>query len=105
MSSGETEIAKEKFYAAKKPKKIQEFNFDNVAIPKLVKTNTTSKYLIGYSDKAIRPLVLIMPKMSGNVKTCKVEHKNRKLISFEIDDEISLEKNNAIWTKIEDLKI
>ena len=43
--------------------------------------------------------------MSGNVKTCKVEHKNRKLISFDIDDEISLEKNNAIWTKIEDLKI
>ena len=27
------------------------------------------KYLIGYLDKAIRPLVLIMPKMSGYVKT------------------------------------
>ena len=34
-------------------------------ISKLIETKTNSKYLIGYSDKAIRPLVLIMPKMSG----------------------------------------
>ena len=39
----------------------------------LVKTKTNSKYLIGYLDKAIRPLVLIMPKMSGNVKIFKVK--------------------------------
>ena len=32
---------------------------------KLVKTNTNSEHLIGYLDKSIRPLVLIMPKMSG----------------------------------------
>ena len=29
----------------------------------LVKTKTNSKKLIGYLDKAIRPLVLIMPKI------------------------------------------
>ena len=47
-------------------------NVDSVVISRLVKTKTDSKYLIGYLDKAIRPLVLIMPKMSGYAKTFKV---------------------------------
>ena len=72
---GKTEIAKEKFYAAKKPIKIWDVNVDNIVISKLVKTKTNSKYLIGYSDKDIRPLILIMPKMNGCVKTFKVEDK------------------------------
>ena len=49
-----------------------------------------------------------MPKMSGYVKIFKVEvgdtDKNKKLMSFRIDDEKLLEKFKAIWTKIEDLK-
>ena len=45
----------------------------NIVILKLVKTRTKFKYLIGYLDKAIRPLVLIMPKMSGYAKTLKVK--------------------------------
>ena len=61
-------------------------------ISKLVKTKTNSKYLIGYLDKAIRPLVLIMPKMSGYVKTFKVKEVDNKLMSFRIDDEKLLEK-------------
>ena len=69
----------------------------------LLKAKHNSKYLIGYSDKAIRPLVLIMPKMSGYVKTFKVEDKSSKLISFCINDEKLLQKHKAIWTKIEDL--
>ena len=36
---------------------------------------TNSKYLTGYLDKDIRPLVLIMPKGSGYAKTFKVEDK------------------------------
>ena len=55
-------------------------------------------------DKAIRPLVSIMPKMSGCVKTFKVEDKITKLMYFRINDEKLLEKYKAIWTKIEDLK-
>ena len=46
----------------------------------------------GYSDKAIRPLVLIISKMSGYVKTFKLEDKNSKLMSFHIGDEKLLEK-------------
>ena len=52
-----------------------------------MKSKTNSKYLIEYLDKDIRPLVLIMPKMSGYLKTFKVEDKNNKLKSFHIDHE------------------
>ena len=68
MKFGKTEIAKEKFYAAKKPIKIWDVNVDNIVISKLVETKTNSKYLIGYLEKDKRPLVLIMPKMNGYVK-------------------------------------
>ena len=47
--------------------KIWDVNVDNIVISKLVKTKTNSKYLIGYLDKAVRPLVLIIPRMRGYV--------------------------------------
>ena len=100
---GEKETAKEKFYAAKKPIKIWDVNVDNIVIS-ITETKTNSKYLMWYLNKAVRPLVLIMPKMSGYVKTFKVEDKIKKLMSFHIDDEKLLEKYKAIWTNIEDLK-
>ena len=109
LRSGETKGTKEKFYAEKKPTTIWHVNVDNIVISKLVKTKSNSKYLIGYLDKAIRPLVLTMPKMSGYVKTFKVKDgdkdKNNKLMSFNINDEKLLEKYKAFWTKIKDLKI
>ena len=42
------------------------------------------KYLIGYSDDIIRPLLLILPKLSGYAKTFK--DKNNKSMSLCIDD-------------------
>ena len=105
---GKTEIAKEKSYAAKKPIKIWNVNVDNIVISKLVKTKINSKYLIGYLYKDIRPLVLIMPKMSGYVKIFQVKDGDKdeinKLMSFHIDNRKLLEKYKTIWTKIKDLK-
>ena len=71
--------------------KVGNYNVDNIVYSKLVKTKTNSKYLIGVKlDKVIRPLVLIMPKISGYVKTFKVKEgdkdKNNKLMSFCIND-------------------
>ena len=64
--------------------------------------------MTGYLHKFIRPLVLIMPKMSGCIKIFKVEDedkdKNNKLMSFHIDHKKLLEKYKSTWTKIEDLK-
>ena len=88
--------------------KIWDVNVDNIAISKLVKTKNNSKYLIGYLDKAIRSLVLIMPKTSRYLKTFNFKNgdkdKNNNLISFRIDDEKLLEKYKAIWTMIENFK-
>ena len=59
--------AKEIFYEAQIPLKIQDVNIDNIIISKLVETKNNSKYLIGDLHEVIRPLVLILPKpqMSG----------------------------------------
>ena len=103
---GETKVTKENFY--EKTFKIWDVNVDNIVISKLVKTKTSSKYLIGCSDKDIRPLVLIIHKMRGYAKKFKVKdghkNKNNKLMPFQIDDVKLLEKYKAIWTNIEVLK-
>ena len=74
---GETKVAKEEFYGAKnKTINILSINVDNIVISKLVETKTNPKYLIGYLDKFIRPLVLVLLKMSGHVKIFIVKDKN-----------------------------
>ena len=73
MRFRKTKVTKEKIYATKKPIKIWDINVDNIVISKLLKTKIDSKYLIWYLDIAIRPLVLIMPKVSGHVTTFKVK--------------------------------
>ena len=60
--------------------------------------------MIGYLDKVIRTLVLILIKMSGYISRLKVKDKNNKLVSFRIDNKKLLEKYKTIWTKIEDSK-
>ena len=75
---GERKISKEEFYVQKKTLKVWDVNVDNIVISKSVNE---------YLDKAIRPFVFIMPKMSGYVQTFKVKDghkdKNNKL-SFSV---------------------
>ena len=98
-------MAKEKFYAPKSPIKIWDVNTDNTVVSKLVETKSTSKHLIGIKfNKDVRPLVLVMPKMGGYVKTFKVKEVYNNLMSFRVDDEKLLEKYKAIWSMIEDFK-
>ena len=51
-------------------------------------------------------LVLLLPKMSGYVKTFEVKDgdkdKKNKWMFFRIDDDKLLVKYKTIWTKIED---
>ena len=67
-------------------KNIWDVDVDNTATSKLIKTKTNSQYFIGYLDKVIRQLVLILPKISGCVKPCKVKDGDKdmknKLMSF-----------------------
>ena len=67
----ETKIENEEFYGAEKPIKIWDFNADNKVITNLIGMKNNSKYLIGYLHQGIKPLVLILPKMSGYVKFFK----------------------------------
>ena len=73
-----------------------------------MKAKTNSKYCIGYLDKAIRPMVLIMPKMSGYIKKFKVKERDKnktiKLMSFRNANKKLLEKYKALSTKIEDFQ-
>ena len=65
--------------------------------------------MIGYLDEVIRPLVLIIPKISGYVKTLKDKgrdkNKNKKLMPLGIDNDKLLNKYKTIWANIEDLQI
>ena len=58
---------------------------------------------MGYLDVVRRQLLLILPKISGYVKTFK-DNENNKLMQVHIDDNKLLEKYKIIWTKMEDLK-
>ena len=101
MRFGEKKVTKEKFNATEKPIKILNVNVGGIVISKLIETKANSKYLIGYFNKAIKSLALIMPKVSGCLKTfkryktfkVKDEDKdiNKKLMSFHINDEKLLE--------------
>ena len=61
---GETLVVKERILQCKKKKKNWDDYVNNIVISKLVETKKNSRYLIGYLDKVISPLVLILPKMS-----------------------------------------
>ena len=73
-----------------------------------LETKNNSKNQIGYLDEVIRPLVLILLKMSKYIKNFidkgGDKNKNNKLMSLCIDDDKLLEKYETIWVKIEDFK-
>ena len=52
-----------------------------IVTSKLIYTTINSKYLTGYLDEVVRPLILILLKTSGYVKTFK--DKNKKLIHYQ----------------------
>ena len=66
-----TKVTKKELYGTIKPIKIWDVDIDNIIISKSIEIKNNSKYLIGYLHDVIRPLVLILPKMSRYVKTFK----------------------------------
>ena len=89
-----TKVAKEKFYGAKKKKKILRCWCWSYSYLKMNWNKNNSKHLIGYLDDVIKSLVLILTKMSGDVKTFK--KKNNKLTSLCIDDDKLLKRCKTI---------
>ena len=93
MRFGKRNVVKEEFCGAKKPVKICDVDVNNIFISEWIETKNSSKYLIVYLDGVIRYLLLILPNISGYVKTFKDKdgdkdkNKNNKLMSFFIDDD------------------
>ena len=61
--------SKRKFDGAKKIIKILDVDINSIVILKLVETRKRSKYMNGYLD--VRPITLMLLKMSEYVKTFK----------------------------------
>ena len=105
-----TKIAKEEFHGARKPIKTWDTYVDNIVFSKSIKTKNNFKYFIIYLDNVIRPLVLMLPKTSGYVKTFKGKDRDKdkkkknKLIPFCVDDGKMLEKDKTIWSQIKDFQ-
>ena len=75
---GKTKVAVEEFYGAKKTIKKWDINVDNIVVSKLIKKKPNSKYLIEYLGEIIRPLVLILPKISNYTKSFKVQDGDKR---------------------------
>ena len=58
-----TKISKDEFYGGKKSIKTLDFHVKTIFISKLIEIENNHKYMTGYLDEVIRPLVLISPKM------------------------------------------
>ena len=58
------------------------------------------KFFIGYKDaKKIRPLCILLPKMSAYRK----DFDETKFMSFSIKDDELLKRHNEIWEKVENI--
>ena len=58
------------------------------------------KFFIGYKDaKKIRPLCILIPKMSAYRK----DFDETKSMSFSIKDDELLKRHNEIWEKVENI--
>ena len=55
---------------------IWDVHVDNIVITKSIETKTNSIYLAGYLYKVIRALILVLPKLSGYVKTFKIKDRD-----------------------------
>ena len=84
-------------------------NLDNIVISKVIKIKTFSKYLIEYLDIAVRPIFLIIPKISKYVKKFNVnggdKNKNNKMMPFRVIDEKLLEKYKLFRLRLKTQKI
>ena len=97
------EVNKKDFYASKKGNPLNLVNTNNIVISYRVKQNNdTYKYFIGYShdDGVIKPLCIVLPKMSECIKCFENGGKN---MSFKIEDEDVYLKYNEIWNKIKSI--
>ena len=98
-------VNKKKFHMSKKAIDLMSVNTDQIVISdKFNHNNNDFKYFIGYQeDEIVKPLCIILPKMSGYIKYFEYGNPN---MSFFIKDDELWEKYKQIWDVIKNkLKI
>ena len=96
-------VNKKDFHASKKAIPLNSVNTNIIVISYRVKHSYDSyKYFIGYAydDGVIRPLCVILPKMSGYIKYFENDGKN---MSFKIEEESVYLKYAKIWNKVKSI--
>ena len=103
INFGDKKISKKEFYNNKNQFNIKDIDANKILIskPESYDKNNAKKYIIGYNDNTIRPVQLLLPKMTGYLNI--FEDGNRKM-SFLADNRNKfLEKYMTIWEKISNL--
>ena len=85
----------------KKQFKIKDIDINKILIskPESYGKKNAKKYIIGYNDDVIRPLHILLPKMT----ICVKYFDDDKTISFLADDKELLKEYVKVWKKIRDL--
>lgn len=96
---GDIEVKKSIFYKSKHPIDIGEVEIEKIISNKILYGKGFKKF-IGYTnDKKVKPLCIILPKISGYAKYFE----ETKCINFLIEDDELLEANNKMWQRIRTL--
>ena len=98
MAFGGNEIEDEKFHCYKNPFFKMMQIIDNILSKKISCGEKNYKYFINYMDDyKIKPLRIILLKMSAYGKSCDGETKQ---IYFSIEDNVLSKTHDDIWNKI-----
>ena len=89
---------KKEFHASKQAIALNLVDTDKIVVSDKFKNSDNGfKHFIGYKeDDIVRPLCIILPRMSGYIKYFDNGGKN---MSFMIEDDSVLVKYNEIWNK------
>ena len=98
---GDKKINKKDFYDNKKQFKIKDIDTNKILISRLESygKKNAKRYIIGYSDDAIRTLPILLPQMTGYLNCFD----GNKKMSFLADNNKLLKKYTKVWEKIRDL--
>ena len=100
ITFGDIEIEKHKFHRYKSPIFLEDRDVENASVSSKISAGEKSyKYFIGYlyDDNEIKPLHIMLPKMSAYVKSYDGQI---KWMYFLLEDNYSLGKYNTIWQKV-----
>ena len=92
-------VNKKEFHKSKQPINLDLVNVDQIVVSdKFKHSDDGFKYFIGYKEgEIVKPLCIILPKMSGYIKYCENGDKN---MYFMVKDDDMFDKYNEFGTRL-----